>query len=263
MIERRGNLGPAERWISLVSGAGLTLAALARGGLVGRGLTALAGLTLLSRGASGYCGMKAALTGETSVREGMQEEWERLRSGVAVTPVKRIDSMEALYMAEMQELHSAEAQLGSLLDKLPDTVPDASFQRALRSYATEIRTRREDLDRLITRAGANPRQHPDQAMRALLRETHKMAQLGASNLRSAALVASLQRLIHYKIAGYGTVASYAKTLGHIEEASRLADYADRDRAVDQELTSIAKEIASLQAPVPPRAEEAAAAARPH
>lgn len=228
-----------------------------------RGLSAAAGLSLMARGAAGHCGMKAALTGETSLRQGMQEQWERMRSRLAGTAAGEIDSMVALYTVELQELHSAEFQLCSVLQRLAETLPDFALERELKDYGTEVRARREDLERILASSGANPRQHPDQAMHALLRETRKMTHVAATNVRTAALIASLQRLIHYKIAGYGAVATYAKTLGRTEEAARLAGYADRDKSVDQALSSIAIELVNPRAQVQPGVADDSAAARPH
>jgi len=268
MLQQRGNLAPRERWISVLSGIGLALASLTRGTTAIRSLGAIAGLSLIARGAAGHCAMKAALAGETSLREGVRDQWARMRSsalrarGIA-TAARDIDTMEALYTAEVQELHSAESQLCALLRDLPEAVPNLSLERELRGYGTEIRTRREDLERILLGDGVNPRQHPDQAMQALLTETRKMAQVAAKNVRSAALVASLQRILHYKIAGYGTVATYAKTLGRVDEASRLAEYADRDKALDQQLSSIAKDLVGDQARARPEGVEQAAPARPH
>jgi hypothetical protein len=39
-----------------------------------------------------------------------------------------------------------------------------------------------------------------------------MTQIRSTHVQGAALVASLQRLIHFKIAGYGTTATYAALL---------------------------------------------------
>jgi len=145
-----------------------------------------------------------------------------------------------MLIAELQELHSAEAQLVQLLDELADTTRHLPLQQQLRSYATELASRREDLERMLVSDGADPREHPDQAMQALIHETWKMSQIATPNLRDAALVASLQRIIHYKIAGYGTVATYAKSLGRVDDAARFAEYADREKEVDGELTELAK-----------------------
>lgn len=266
MTLHRRNLGETERWISFVSGAGLLLVSLLRGGVLSRSLGAAAGVSLLARGAAGHCAMKAALSGESTLREGVRDQIHHLRSRVTGTEAEDIGNLEGLYLAEMQELHSAEAQLGAVLQALPPTLPNAVLARTLTGYGTEIRARREDLDRILRGDGVDPREHPDQAMQALLRETEKMSHVRASAIRTAALIASIQRVLHYKIAGYGTVATYAQHLGRIDEASRLAEYSDRDKGVDEELSSIAKELVNLQAAVQPGAasvEPASAGARAH
>lgn len=276
MLRQTGNLGPAERWFSIIAGLGLTLASFARGSGTRRALTSIAGLSLLSRGAAGHCGMKAALTGEAPLKEGLRDQWSRMRSGLSgVTSrmgdgglglmgsgAKGINSMEGLYTAELQELHSAESQLCMLLESLGASMQNEELERELRGYGTEVRSRREDLERILSSTGANPRAHPDQGMQALLRETRKMTQVSASSVRTAALISSLQRLLHYKIAGYGTVATYANTLGRVEDAARLAEYADRDKGMDERLSSIAKGIVNVQARIQPEG-GAEAASRPH
>ena len=244
------NVGGVERWVSVVAGLGLTLAALRGGGFLRRATTGAAGLSLLTRGISGYCGMKAALTGQTSLGEGLKEQVNRTRFGF--TPARQIDSLDSLYVAELQELRSAEEQLSTLIDELSGRLENLQLEQQLRGYSTELRSRRDDLDRILASRGIDSRRHPDQAMRALVDETRKMAQVCGANVREAALVASLQRIIHYKIAGYGNVASYAKALDRTDEAARFADYADRDKAIDGELTLLAKGTLNPQARAEPQ-----------
>ncbi|MET0984758.1 MAG: DUF892 family protein [Steroidobacteraceae bacterium] len=252
-----GNVTGAERWISLAAGVGLTLAAARRGNPLRRLLLSTAGASLISRGATGYCAMKAALNDNRPLRAGLQEQWQRTRQGVRQlrTPsaigelgrrvlggtTQSIDNMHTLYAIELQELHSAEQQMRTLVDKLAGAVVHAEIVTRLSSYANELRARILELEGILMSIGAPPRAHPDQAMRALINESHKMAQIAAPNIRDAALVASLQRIIHYKIAGYGTIAAYAKALGRTEEAARFAAFADQDKNVDEELTQVAKD----------------------
>lgn len=259
MHDRIGNVGNAERWISIAAGLGLTLAALRARGFLGRATAGAAGLSLLTRGVTGYCGMKAALTGESSLGEGLSEQFNRTRA--TFTPARQIDSLESLYPAELQELHSAEKQLSTLVEEISGKFENRQLEQQLRGYATELRSRAEDLQRILTSRGINPRQHPDQAMRALANETRKMAHVCVANVRDAALVASLQRIIHYKIAGYGNVASYAKALNRTEEAARFAEYASRDKTVDRELTDLAKGTLNPQARFEPQGRPANV--RPH
>lgn len=247
---RTGNLTNTERLLSVLAGLGLTVAALRGGGPMRRIGMSTAGLSLLSRGAAGYCGMKAAVSGERTLREGITEQLHRLR-GLRGSAAARIDSMESMFVAELQELHSAEAQLARLLDELADTTRHLPLQQQLRGYATELASRCEDLERMLADDGTDPHEHPDQAAQALIHETWKMAQIATPNLRDAALVASLQRIIHYKIAGYGTIAAYAKALGRMNDAGRFAQLADRDRTIDAEITDIANGVLNPEAGVSP------------
>ena len=260
---RPDNVSAAERWLSLAAGLGMALAALRGGSLMRRAALGTAAFSLISRGATAYCPTKAALTGQESFGAGLREQWERVvgrvRSGTT-----QIDSLESMYLAELQELYSAETQLCSLLQRLSETIEHEPLRQHMNGYATEARTRREDLARILRDRGLDPREHPDQAMHALVRETWKMAQVPGGNLRDAALVASLQRLIHHMIAGYGTVAAYAKQLGHIDEAARFAECADRDQAIDQELTEVAKSTLNPDARLTPEAHpEPGERIRPH
>lgn len=250
--------------MSLLAGVGLTLAA-ARGSALRRLLLGTAGISLISRGATGFCAMKSAATGQSTLKQGFQEQWRRMRDGVSqvssmedmsslrtmASATRSIDSMHALYVAELQELHSAEQQLRTLVDKLSGTVAYAALSDRLSHYANDLRSRTLEAENVLEKCGALPSKHPDQAMRALVNEAHKMTRVSGTNIRDAALVASLQRIIHYKIAGYGTIASYAKALGRIEEAASFASYAAQDKNIDAELTELAKSTLNPQAHLAP------------
>ncbi len=260
-LVRPGNLGTSERWWSLVAGAGLTLAALRGGGLLRRATLAAAGLSLLSRGATGYCGIKSAVNRQSSLSEGLREQWQRVRAGLG-RGAAGIDSMHALYTEELQELHSGEAQLHSLLQALEQAPEHEPFRERLRSYGRDIGGRVRELERILSGSAADPSAHPDQAMQALINETYKMAQVCAANVRDAALIASLQRLIHYRIAAYGSAVSFARSLGRSEEAALLARHLERDKAFDGELTALAEKTINIDATTQPQP-SSTGDARPH
>ena len=255
-----GNLRPGERIASSLAGAGLLAAALSRGGLLRRVVFAAGGLTLLSRGASGFCGMKAAIRGESSLSEGMREQWQRTRSQLG-RGAGGIDSLHELYTQELAELAGDAAELDALLAELRRSIEHTEVAKRLQAYATELRSRAEDLRRVVA-GSAGSAEHPDQAMSALVKEARKMRQVVGANVRDAALIDSLQRIIHYLIAAWGSAAAYAKALGRNEEAARLSEYADRDKAVDAELSDLATSVVNVHAASQPQG-TAAAQARTH
>jgi ferritin-like metal-binding protein YciE len=239
------NLGTAERWLSLLGGVGMLLTT-ARGGGVGRVARGALGLSLLARGATGYCHAKAALKSHAA------------NAAADLTGGGRLDSLDAMYEAELQELHSAEGQLCQLANDLARTMSHPELAFRLQEYATELQARRVDLESLLARIGADALGAADDAMHALIAETEKMWRISAANVRDAAVTASVQRIIHYKIAGYGAIAAYAKALARVDEAAHFAQLADRDKAVDVELNDLAKGTLNLEAAVAPQGGEPAA-----
>jgi ferritin-like metal-binding protein YciE len=249
MTQHESNIGTTERWLSLLGGIGLLLTT-ARGGSLGRVARGAVGISLLARGASGYCAVKAALT-------------DRVPDAIADFADTRLDSMDAMYEAELQELHNAEGQLAQLTNDLARTMSHSELAFRMQEYATELHSRRGDVEGLLARIGANLRARTDDAMQALIQETEKMWRVCAANVRDAAVTASVQRIIHYKIAGYGAIASYAKSLGREDDAKHFAQLAARDKAVDAELSELAQGTLNPEAAAAPLGGAAEQSARTH
>jgi ferritin-like metal-binding protein YciE len=235
MTRLTANLGGVERCISMLLGVGLTLAALRQGTRLQRASAGVAGISLLTRGVTGYCAVKDVFTGAPP----------------------RIDSLENLYVSELQELRSAEAQLQSFLPKVLESFQSSSFEQLLSGYTAEVQARIAALDQVISATGA-PGRHVGGGMHALIAETRMMTQIGAVHVRGAALLASLQRLIHFMIAGYGAVATYAATLDREDEAGLFHGYVEREKETGLRLTSLAKAMTNPEA----RAQPATQAERP-
>ncbi|HTV52598.1 MAG TPA: DUF892 family protein [Steroidobacteraceae bacterium] len=240
-----GNLSAYERWLSLVAGLGLTSAALTRGGFVRRLGLAAAGLTLVTRGTTGFCGTKAALAGEYSLRAGLREQWQRTRAQLGGS-AGGISSLHDLYIEELQELADGAGALHRLLGELGRVISHADVASKLSGYATELASRAQDLRRMLA-GSVGDASHPDQALAAMINESRKMMHVLGENVRDAALIDSVQRLLHYEIAASGSVAAYAKALGRPEVASRLAEFADRDKALDAALSELAMQLVNRQA----------------
>jgi ferritin-like metal-binding protein YciE len=78
-------------------------------------------------------------------------------------------------------------------------------------------------------------------MQALVHETRKLLiMLDGDDLRDAGLIASAQKLAHYKIAAYGTAAALAGQLDLRDEQRMLHRSLDEEREIDVLLTQIAK-----------------------
>lgn len=85
-------------------------------------------------------------------------------------------------------------------------------------------------------------------MTALIVEAEKWAKaVDDHEARDAALISSAQRIEHYEIAVYGTLATWAKQLGLEEDLEVLLGILDQEKSANDKLSHIAKSEASPQA----------------
>jgi ferritin-like metal-binding protein YciE len=161
-----------------------------------------------------------------------------MSEGIALMKINRFRDM---YVAELQELVSVESQFSDALLRMAGAAAHPALKDLLLHHRGETEAQRERLATVLRKHGANPMAHTDQAMQALVFETRKMLGiLGGDDLRDAGLIASAQKLEHYKIAAYGTAAALAGQLDLRDEQKMLHRSLDEEREVDVLLTRIAK-----------------------
>ena len=66
------------------------------------------------------------------------------------------------------------------------------------------------------------------------------------DVRDAWLIATAQRVEHLEIAAYGTVRTYAETLGYTFAAQLLQQTLEEERATDEKLTHLAERFVNPQ-----------------
>ena len=156
---------------------------------------------------------------------------------------EQIRSFHDMYIAELQELYNVETQLMAALQKVTGVAQHPALKQAFESHRQETQQQRQRIEQILSRHGANPREHVDQAMQAIIHEAEKMAgMLSDPAMRDAALIASAQKVEHYEIAAYGTAATFAAIMGHQEDKRLLGMTLEEEKATDQKLTTIAEQI---------------------
>lgn len=157
-------------------------------------------------------------------------------------------SFQELYLSELVEMRSVEAQMAESLGSLAERATDKALSEFIRSHKTMTEAHRDRIGALIEDHGRKPGAHVDGSMASLIEEARKWAEtLEEGAVRDAGLIASLQRLEHYEIAVLGSLASWAQRLGHRQDASTLGDILAEDKETDARLTEIAEEAVNRAA----------------
>ena len=161
---------------------------------------------------------------------------------------QQIRSFHDMYIAELQELHNVETQLMAALQKVAGVAQHPALKQAFETHRQETQQQRQRLEQILSRHGANPREHVDQAMQGIIREAEKMAgMLSDPAMRDAALIASAQKVEHYEICSYGTARAWAQQLGLDQCVPMIEQILHQEEATDQKLNQLAESQVNQEA----------------
>ncbi len=153
-----------------------------------------------------------------------------------------ISTLKALYIDQLQDLYSANRQALQATRELGEAASSTQLTRALRAGAEGIEEGMQHLKALIEKHNANPRGEHCRGMEGLVAEARAHgveADFADADVRDASIIAQYQRMTHYGISGYGTVAAFARRLGLEEDAGVLAQCLEDTRGGDKKMTAIA------------------------
>ena len=153
----------------------------------------------------------------------------------------QINSFKEMYVSELQEARSLEAQLTSVLPEMIEKTDDADLKQALQDHLSETQNHLERVGEILQRHGATAEDHKEQSMVRLVSEAEKWAEMIKDrDQRDAGIIASAQRVEHYEMAVYGTLSAWAKQLGFGEDEEDLLAILAQERAADDKLTRLAE-----------------------
>jgi len=163
----------------------------------------------------------------------------------------RLDKLEDLFLHELEDLYDAEKRLTKALPLMMEAAKNPKLKMGFEQHLRETEGQIARLERIFDMINRKPERETCDAMKGLIAEGNEAINArGNDDVRDAALIAAAQRVEHYEIAGYGTLRTFAKTLGMHEAATLLQQTLDEEEATDKKLTEIAVSI------VNPRAEMA-------
>ncbi|HEV2355803.1 MAG TPA: DUF892 family protein [Puia sp.] len=150
--------------------------------------------------------------------------------------------LEELFMEELRELYGAELHQLMVLPLLKTAASSQKLKNVLSSHLRDTREQIERLESIFSRAGVPPLSRTSEAILGITREAEKVigATLPGSATRDAGLVAAAQKLEHYEISCYGSVAQHARTLDYYDIDEILEDSLMEEKEADDLLTTLAE-----------------------
>jgi len=156
-------------------------------------------------------------------------------------------SLQELFVEELRDVYDAERRLTKALPKMAKAAESQDLRAAFTNHLRETERQIQRLEQVFKMLGAPVRGKTCDGIMGIVEEGRRAVDELEGSVRDAALIAGAQRVEHYEIAAYGTLAYFAELLGHDKAKTLLGQTLDEEKAADEELTTIAKTTVNREA----------------
>ncbi|OYP28223.1 ferritin-like domain-containing protein [Rhodopirellula sp. MGV] len=144
---------------------------------------------------------------------------------------------------ELRDILSAEKQLLKALPKMAKKASCEKLTAALEEHLAETEKQVQRVEKAFEDTGKTARAKTCGAMKGLITEAEEMLKEEAEPaVRDALIIACSQKVEHYEIATYGTLCTWAESLGYDTALNQLKQNIDEEETADKKLSELAKTI---------------------
>jgi len=152
------------------------------------------------------------------------------------------------FIDELRDTYDAEKQLTKALPKLAKAASSPKLRAAFEAHLEQTREHVERLERVFESLDEKVRGKHCDGIAGIIDEGKSIMEEDLDQATmDACLIAAGQRAEHYEMAAYGTLAAWARGMGHIEAAKLLEKTLGEEKAADEKLTSLAESGINQQA----------------
>ena len=148
--------------------------------------------------------------------------------------------LKDLFEDGLKDIYWAEKELVKALPKMEKNATSQKLKTAISSHLEETKEHVRRLEEVFKSIGVKAKAEKCDAMAGLLEEGKGiMEETEPGAVRDAGIIAASQKVEHYEIATYGTLAAFAKVLQHKDALKLLLATLKEEKSCDEKLTSIA------------------------
>jgi ferritin-like metal-binding protein YciE len=152
-------------------------------------------------------------------------------------------SLRDVFEKELNGMYDGEKQLVKALQEMANAAFNEDLEEAFRDHLEQTKKQVERLDKIFARLRINKTNEKCLGMEGLIEAGKKMInELGNSPARDSALIINAQKVEHYEIAAYGSLAELADVLGFHQAVDLFERSLQEEEETDDILTDIAEEI---------------------
>ena len=156
-----------------------------------------------------------------------------------------VGTAEELFVDELKDIYSAEKQAVKAYPRLTKAVQSEELKQAMQEHLEQTKGQIERLDRIFEILEKRSSGKTCEGMKGLIEEAQtQLEEIEKGPVLDCAIIGALQRVEHYEIAAYGTVATLAEAMGQEEVKELLGETLEEEKETDERLTQVAQSVNS-------------------
>jgi len=156
-------------------------------------------------------------------------------------------TLQELFVEELRDIYDGEKRLLRALPKMARAATSDDLQTAFTTHAKETAKQVSRLEQVFRSFGEKPRGKKCDGIMGIVEEGNHAIETLDGAVLDAALIAGGQKVEHYEIATYGTLAYFAELLGQERAKDLLGETLDEEKATDEKLSGLAKSDVNREA----------------
>ena len=157
-------------------------------------------------------------------------------------------TLEDLMVEQLRDVLYSERQIIKSLPKMAKKATSKELRAAFEEHLQETEGQVERLEQVFEKLDKAARAKRCEAMDGIMDEAKSLMEEEAEPpALDAGMIAAAQKVEHYEIATYGTLATWAKQLGYDDVAKLLAQTLQEEKQADQKLSRLAESSINLRA----------------
>jgi ferritin-like metal-binding protein YciE len=152
-----------------------------------------------------------------------------------------MDEITKLMIEQLKDAHSAERQALRGMQKMMKQATNEKLKQGFQMHIEQTEAQIERVEQALEQLGGKPGRKVCEAMRGLIEEAnHEMEEAEKGPHMDVVIIAAAQRIEHYEIAAYGTMATLAKSAGMRQLGDLMGQTLAEEKQADARLTEVAE-----------------------
>jgi ferritin-like metal-binding protein YciE len=178
-----------------------------------------------------------------AVKENPKQNGIKNQSNTTATKAKpgAAKNLRDLLIDGLKDIYWAEKALTKAIPVLIKNASSTELVEALQKHLAETKNQVTKVEEIFAALDEKATAKKCDAMEGLIKEGEGiLEETEEGAVRDAGIIAAAQKVEHYEIASYGTLATFAKTLGEDDAASLLDEILEEEIHADEVLSEIAE-----------------------